>query len=138
MPKFPFPCGIRTEAVHGRFRVAVASTVCSTLNTKEVRLTSDVSMFESASRCLCLMFFFFFYTIEVPSRSKTSSCTRSVQYTRVTKPLFISARPPHGSRTGAMTVRFLCMATETSSLYDLHTTSAWPIYGFAPVRCRNP
>ena len=34
----------------------------------------------------------------------------SYNYTRVTKPLFISARPPYGSHTGAITVRFLCMA----------------------------
>ena len=31
---------------------------CSTLNTKEVRPTSDVSMFESASRCYCYYYFF--------------------------------------------------------------------------------
>ena len=86
----------------GRFRVAVASMVL--FNSEYKRSAVDfrcVSVPVSFTVPLSHAFFLL-YTIEVPSRSKTSSCTPSVLYTRVTKPLFISTRPPYGSRTGAM------------------------------------
>ena len=86
---------------HRSFRVAVASAVL--FNSEYKRSAADFRCVNvGVSFTTPLSRVFLLYTIEVPSRSKTSSCTLSVLYTRVTKPLFISAQPPCGSRTCAM------------------------------------
>ena len=103
-----------------------------------VRPPYSVSMFQSAGvSVLCCILF---YRFEVPSQLKMSSCTRLVHEFQKIHEI---TQPPYDLGTASVwkpqgCVRYPCdFYAWLRRQQNDHTISVQPVYGYAPVRCRN-